>query len=87
MNALFANGWIIGWILAGMILEAVGLAALHAWRGRGVAPKDYLANLASGMCLLLAMRLALGGAWWGLTAVSLLAALIFHVADLARNWS
>jgi hypothetical protein len=87
MNALFANGWIIGWILAGMVLEGAGLTALHAWRGRGVAPKLFLANLASGMCLLLAMRLALGGAWWGFTAAALLGALIFHVIDLARNWS
>jgi hypothetical protein len=87
MNALFANGWIISWILAGMLLEAAALTGFHAWRGRGVAPKNFLANLASGMCLLLAMRLALGGAWWGFTAASLLGALIFHVTDLARNWS
>jgi len=87
MNALFADGRIIGWILAGMVLEGIGLAAFHTWRGRGVAPKIFLANLASGMCLLLAMRLALGGAWWGLSAAALLGALVFHVTDLARNWS
>jgi hypothetical protein len=87
MNALFAHGWIIGWILAGMVFETAGLAAFHAWSGRGVAPKNFLANLASGMCLLLAMRLALGGAWWGFTAASMLGALVFHVTDLARNWS
>ncbi len=87
MNALFADGRIIGWILAGMICEGVGLSALHAWRGRGVAPRTFLANLASGMCLLLAMRLALGGAWWGFTATALLGALVFHIVDLGRNWS
>jgi hypothetical protein len=86
MNALFAHGWIIGWILAGMIIEAAGLCALHALRGRGVAPRLFLANLASGMCLLLAMRLALDGVWWGFTAAALLGALVFHVTDLARNW-
>lgn len=87
MNALFADGRIIGWILAGMVLEGIGLTAFHAWQGRGVAPKLFLANLASGMCLLLAMRLALGGAWWGFSAAALLGALVFHVTDLARNWS
>jgi hypothetical protein len=39
------------------------------------------------MCLLLAMRLALSGAWWGFSAAALLGALVFHVTDLARNWS
>ena len=87
MNALFADGHILDFILAGMVLEGVGLSALHAWRGRGVAPGAFLANLASGMCLLLAMRLALAGAWWGLTAAALLGALVFHVGDLMRNWS
>jgi len=87
MNALFADGRIIGWILAGMVFEGIGLTFLYAWRGRGVAPRIFLANLASGMCLLLAMRLALGGAWWGFTGAALLGALVFHVTDLARNWS
>jgi hypothetical protein len=86
MNTLFADGRIIGWILAGMVVEAIGLTVVHASRGRGVAPRLFLANLASGMCLLLAMRLALGGAWWGLSAAALLGALVFHITDLARNW-
>jgi len=87
MTALFASGRIIDWILLGMVLEGCALAALHARTGRGVAPRALVPNLLSGMCVLLAMRLVLGGAWWGYASAALLAALLFHVADLAGKWS
>ncbi len=87
MTALFSSGRIIDWILVGMVLEGCALAAVHGRMGRGVAPRVFLANLLSGMCVLLAMRLVLGGAWWGFASAALLAALVFHVADLAGKWS
>jgi hypothetical protein len=86
MSGLLASGQLIDWIILAMVLEGAGLAGLHAWTGRGVAPRDFVANLASGMCLLLAMRLILGDAWWGFAAAALLAALFCHVLELARNW-
>jgi hypothetical protein len=86
MTALFSSGRIIEWILAGMVLEGIALAALHRRTGRGVAPRAFLANLLSGMCVLLAMRLVLGGAWWGFASAALLLALIFHVVDLTGKW-
>jgi hypothetical protein len=86
MTALFASGRIIDWILAGMVLEGLALAALHGRTGHGVAPRALLANLGSGMCVLLAMRLVLGGAWWGYASAALLFALIFHVIDLTVKW-
>ncbi len=87
MASLFVSGRILDWIIAAMCLEACGLVALHAWRGQGVAPRALLPNLLSGMCLLIAMRLALGGAWWGFCSAALLAALALHLAELARNWT
>ncbi len=86
MSDLFASGRIIDWILAGMVLEWFALAALHSRTGHGVAPRALLANLGSGMCVLLAMRLVLGGAWWGYASASLLFALIFHAMDLSVRW-
>ncbi len=86
MKDLLANGHVLDWILAGMVLEACGLAALHRLKGRGVAPGAFLPNLCSGLCLILAMRLALGGAWWGFVSLALLGALCLHVADLRRQW-
>jgi len=71
----------IDWILAGMVLEAVALLLLHRRFGRAMLP-----NLAAGACLLLAMRLALGGVWWGWVSASLLGALASHATDLRTRW-
>ncbi len=86
MAALFASGRIVDVILALTLAEAVGLVAWHRRTGRGVAPADFLGNLLSGVCLLLALRTGLAGAWWGWIALALLAALAAHMADLARRW-
>jgi hypothetical protein len=86
VTGLFANGVVLDLILGAMAVEAVVLVLRHRLTGRGIAPRDFLGNLLSGMCLLLGMRLALGGAWWGFISASLLGALVFHVIDLRRNW-
>ena len=86
MKELFADGTLITLILAGMAAEAVFLVAYNLRTGRGIAPGAFLLNLCSGMGLLLAMRLLLAGAWWGWASLSLLAALAFHLGDLARLW-
>lgn len=87
MAELFASGRILEIILAGMALEAAGLALYHRRTGRGIAPGAFLPNLLSGMCLLLAMRAGLGGAWWGWVGLCLLGALVLHLSDLRRLWS
>ena len=86
MSALFASGHIIDAILVLTVLEAIGLAAFHRTTGRGVPPGDFLVNLASGGCLLLALRLALTGEPWMWIAAALLGSLLAHVGDLARRW-
>ena len=86
MAELFASGRVLDLILFGMALEALGLAAHHRATGRGVPPARLLPNLLSGMCLLLAMRVGAGGAWWGWVSLALLGALAFHLLDLGRAW-
>ena len=87
MKHLLADGQVLNWILAGMVLEACALVALYRLKGTGVRPRALLPNLCSGMCLLLAMRLALGGAWWGVVSLALLGALCLHLWDLRRQWA
>ena len=86
MADLVASGRVLDLILAAMSLEAAGLVLYRRRTGRGIPPGVVLPNLLSGMCLLLAMRAGLAGAWWGWVSLSLLAALAFHLADLRRAW-
>lgn len=86
MEALFADGRIVDLILGLTLLEAVGLVAYHRRTGRGVAPGELAGNLLSGVCLLLALRGALVGAWWGWVALGLTGSLVAHLADLRRRW-
>jgi hypothetical protein len=83
---LIASGRIVDLILALVALEAVGLIGLWRLRRRGLAPADLLANLLAGVGLLLALRAALVGAWWGWIALCLAMALAAHLADLRRRW-
>jgi hypothetical protein len=86
MSELFASGRIVDLVLALTALEGLLVVAYHRRTGRGVAPADFLSNLLSGICLMLAVRGALVGAWWGWIALCLLAALVAHLADLRRRW-
>lgn len=85
MSELFATGRIVDLILGFMAVEGLALAILRRRIGRGLALADVAANLLSGFCLLLALRAALVGAWWGWTALALAAALTAHLADLKRR--
>lgn len=68
------------------LLEGLALAAYHWRTGRGMAPRDFAANLAAGLALMFALRAALGGAGWGLVALGLSGAGLMHAADLHRRW-
>lgn len=83
MEELFAGGRIVDAILVMVAIEA---AALFAWmrrRGRARLAWSLLPNLASGACLMLALRAALSDGWWGWVALCLAGSLAAHVADLA----
>lgn len=78
---------LIDWIIAITLVEALVLTVHHRITGQGVAPADFIVNLSSGLCLMLALRAALTGAAavWVLLPLSL--AGITHVLDLSRRWS
>lgn len=73
-------------LLGLVLLEAIALV-VHARRtGRGVPPASLLATLAAGGFLLVALRAALSGGWWGWPGLALLAALVAHLVDLRLRW-
>jgi uncharacterized protein involved in response to NO len=86
MSQLFATGGIVDLILGLVAAEALLLAALRRWTGRGPALGALLGNLLAGACLLLALRAALTGTPWQWTAAWLAAALAAHLWDLGQRW-
>lgn len=73
-------------VLALTVCEGLALALWHRRTGRGIAPADYALNLLSGLCLMLALRLALGSAAWAWILAALSAAGLAHAADLWCRW-
>ena len=65
-------------VLIVVILEAIILTLLHR--------AAILPNLLAGFMLLVAMRLAIGGAGLPITGLCLLAAGLAHLVDLRRRW-
>jgi hypothetical protein len=86
MAELFTSGRIVDLIFVLVAIEFVVLAVLWARSGRGVAPLSIVANLASGACLLLALRASLTQASWQMVAAFLAAAFMAHLADLMQRW-
>ncbi len=77
-------------LIDAVICLSLAEAALLAWwyrrHGRGVPPSDYALNLASGLCLMLALRFALGGAAPPAVMACVGAAGLLHALDLWRRW-
>ena len=69
-----------------VVLEAAGLHLLRRLRGIGPGLAPHAVNLASGFCLMLALRNALAGT--GVVGILLPLILSFaaHLIDLARSW-
>ena len=82
-----AGAWLVDLVIAMTLVEGVVLAVWHRTTGRGVAPRDFVPSLASGLALMLALRTALDGPPGAGVALALLAAGAAHVVDLRRRWN
>jgi hypothetical protein len=86
MSPLFASGAIVDLLLALLAAEALLLAIVRHWSGRGPPLRALLASLLAGAGLLLALRAALAGAPWQTTASWLATAFAAHLWDLGQRW-
>ena len=86
MNDVFSIAQIVDLVIAFTLVECAALVLYHRSTGKGVAPRDFLMNMASGLCLMLALRCLVrdAGAFWA--ALCLLAAGLAHAADLWMRW-
>lgn len=73
-------------VIAFTLVEGGVLAAYHRLTGKGVALHDFIANMVSGVCLMLALRCVLrdGPAPW--VALLLLFAGMAHATDIWLRW-
>ncbi len=85
MGELFVSGRIVDLILGFTALEGIALVTYHRMTRRGLDSAEVLSMLLPGVCLLLALRFSMTGAWWGWIATSLFASLVTHLADLGRR--
>ncbi|HCS90857.1 MAG: hypothetical protein N838_26730 [Thiohalocapsa sp. PB-PSB1] len=83
---LFASGTIIDFILLLVAAEAALLAWLAPRGGRPRLFARIAPTLVSGALLLVTVRAALAGLWWGWIALFLTLALVSHSIDLALRW-
>jgi len=82
MNDGLRLAQIIDLVIAFTLVECAALVLYHRATGRGVAPHDFLVNMASGLCLMLALRCLArdaGAAW---VALFLFAAGLAHGTDI-----
>ena len=82
MQAWVVGGGLIDTIIAITLLEVAILLLYHHQTKRGLMPRDYLLNVLSGLCLMLALRCVLTGSVWYFMAAFLTAAGLAHVADI-----
>ncbi len=77
---------LIDFVIAFTVVEGAALALYHRATGKGVAPREFALNMASGLCLMLALRslVQVAGAPW--IALCLLAAGLAHGTDLLLRW-
>ena len=68
------------------LIEGAVLLLVHRATGRGVAPRDFLLNMVSGLCLMLALRALVHGAGVAWIALCLLGAGVAHGTDLWMRW-
>ena len=68
------------------VLECALLLLVRQLTGRGVAARDFVVNLVSGLCLMLALRCLAAGAGPLAVALCLLAAGTAHAVDLSMRW-
>jgi hypothetical protein len=87
MEALFQSGRIVDLIIGLMMIETAALIAYRSFSGRGIATAVLLANMAAGVCLLLALRAALTGTNWTWVAIAVAIALPLHLLDMRGRWN
>ena len=83
MSVWVSSSGLVDVVIAITFVEVGGLLLYRYKTKRGLRPRDYLLNVLSGLCLMLALRSALTGAAWFYICIWLATAGAAHVTDIA----
>lgn len=86
LETLIESGRIVDIMVIFVTLELIVLLIYWRLKHRGVPALSLLANVGAGGSLMLALGAQLKGLGYLAVAACLVAALIFHVTDLALRW-
>lgn len=86
MNLPVEPARLVEGVIALTLLEAAAIAAWRHWRGTGPALRDWALHLASGLCLMLALRAALVDSAAPVWMAWLALAGAVHALDLRLRW-
>jgi hypothetical protein len=86
MDMQTAVMWLVDFVIIATLIEFFVLRVLYTKKGVGVSPKDFAFNMLSGVCLMLALRVALSDGPLMLILITLAAAGLLHGLDIYRRW-
>ncbi len=86
LESVILSGRIVDLMLVFIALEIVLFAWLRRHRRGAFGLPALLVNIGAGASLMLALRASLTQSDWHWIAVFLVAALVFHLADVAGRW-
>jgi len=82
----FGLAALVDMVIVFTLLECAALVVYRRITGKGVAGRDFIANMASGLCLMLALRCAVQDAGSVWIALFLAAAGGAHGLDIWMRW-
>lgn len=82
----FSIAQIIDAVIVFTLVECAALVLYHRRTGRGVAVRDFFANMVSGLCLMFALRCLATDAGVATVALFLMAAGVAHGVDILMRW-
>lgn len=85
IGAFFAAGHAADLVLFFIVVEGAWLMFLYHRSGRGLNARQIVLSLLPGFCLVLALRVALVGGWWGWIGLALMVSLVAHLLDMRER--
>lgn len=86
LESVILSGRIVDLMLVFIVLEIILFTWLRRHRRGAFSLPALLVNIGAGASLMLALRASLTQSGWQWIAMFLVAALVFHLADVASRW-